>query len=247
MDLSLVSAIRKCFEGCDNNYTSLSDINTGAINPQSVYMTIPVTGDLLDIPVFAFNTFIGRVMYNRESVDAIAATLSDNGKVSSFKSMDVAIRNLLTLRLSNNNLTRLPNKKDSDPVYYCTRGTVFDSSYNPVVLMSWRLKKVVVGFRTKFAPQEAVLRVSPLVFIQRGSSVERFIINKIIPAALSISRIYPPTGVPSSVNITYNPKIKVEIAYCPFSISQTDAPSISTTNEELLNVAIDNLDELVQQ
>lgn len=246
MDLSLVSAIRKCFDGYGNNYTSLSGINVGALNPQSAYMTVPATGDLLDIPVFAIDSFMDKVLIRNEPADVLAVSLQDSKKVSTFKSMDVAVHNLLAFRLSDIGLVRLPHKNDADPVYYCTHGAILDHNYNPLLLMSWRLK-IEEELRIRYNPQEAVLRVSPLVFTDRATSVERFIINRIIPTALSISRIYPPNELLSSVNNTYNPKIKVEIAYCPFSITHTDAPSISTTNEELLSVALDNLDELVQQ
>ena len=39
---------------------------------------------------------------------------------------------------------------------------------------------------------------------------------------------------------------KVEIARCPFVLKKADTPSISTTRENLLQLAIDHIDEFIQ-
>lgn len=41
-------------------------------------------------------------------------------------------------------------------------------------------------------------------------------------------------------------KVKVLIEKIPFIIKETDVPSISTTNEELLGTALNYIDEIVE-
>jgi hypothetical protein len=40
--------------------------------------------------------------------------------------------------------------------------------------------------------------------------------------------------------------VKIEIDECPFVIRSTDVPSISVTNEDLLQLAADHIDEILQ-
>jgi hypothetical protein len=40
--------------------------------------------------------------------------------------------------------------------------------------------------------------------------------------------------------------VKIEIDECPFVIRGTDVPSISVTNEDLLQLAADHIDEIIQ-
>ena len=49
-----------------------------------------------------------------------------------------------------------------------------------------------------------------------------------------------------SDSIYTNQQVKVEIDKCPFRFMKTEVPSISTTNEELLITALDNIDEVLQ-
>ena len=85
---------------------------------------------------------------------------------------------------------------------------------------------------------------------RRVDAVERFIINQIIPTALSINYLSSPSChrsvIYESNSTNCNTKVKVLIEKIPFIIKETDVPSISTTNEELLDTALNYIDEIIE-
>ena len=118
-------------------------------------------------------------------------------------------------------------------------------------MLSWELKKIYRDdeqdpFRYKFI--SPILRVAPEVFINKSNTVERFIINQILPTALSITYLSSPIFHRSMIyeSNSGNCKVKVLIEKIPFIIKETDVPSISTTNEELLGTALNYIDEIVE-
>ena len=120
-------------------------------------------------------------------------------------------------------------------------------------MLSWELKKIYRDdeqdpFRYKFI--RPILRVAPEVFINKSNTVERFIINQIIPTALSViylsSPIFHRSMLYESNSSNCDTKVKVLIEKIPFIIKETDVPSISTTNEELLGTALNYIDEIVE-
>lgn len=120
-------------------------------------------------------------------------------------------------------------------------------------MLSWELKKIYRDdeqdpFRYKFI--RPILRVAPEVFINKSNTVERFIINQIIPTALSITYLSSPEfyncKIYDSNSYNCNTKVKVLIEKIPFIIKEADVPSISTTNEELLGTALNYIDEIIE-
>ena len=94
-----------------------------------------------------------------------------------------------------------------------------------------------------------ILRVNPYTFLYKSDSMEKFIVNKMINTCLE-DKIYLPSSYDLSekfkVKSDEKAAVKVIIDNCPFLVHQTDSPSISTTNEKLLQLVIDHLDELIQ-
>ncbi len=249
----LKTAISYCFECVAPDTYSIS--RSISFTDKSSYMLIPVTGDSIEIPtmtMYSLPTLENKIL-QKEPTDALVVNLNNNGGYSSFKSASASIRDAFTVLYKNAHLRRLVTVGDPEKTYYGTYGAIFDENFKPIVMLSWELKKIYRDdeqdpFRYKFT--RPVLRVAPEVFINKSNTVERFIINQIIPTALSINYLSSPSChrsvIYESNSTNCNKKVKVLIEKIPFIIKETDVPSISTTNEKLLDTALNYIDEIIE-
>lgn len=247
----LKTTLSYCFECVAADTYSIS--RSISFTDKSSYMLIPVTGDNIEIPtmaMFSLPTLENKIL-QKESIDALAVNLNNNGGYSTFKSVSASIRDAFTVLYKNAHLRKLVTVGDPEKTYYGTYGAIFDENFKPIVMLSWELKKIYRDdeqdpFRYKFI--SPILRVAPEVFINKSNTVERFIINQIIPTALSITYLSSPIFHRSMIyeSNSGNCKVKVLIEKIPYIIKETDVPSISTTNEELLGTALNYIDEIVE-
>ena len=247
----LKTAISYCFEYVAADTYSIS--RSISFTDKSSYMLIPVTGDSIEIPtmtMYSLPTLENKIL-QKEPIDALVVNLNNNGGYSSYKSVSTSIRDAFTVLYKNAHLRKLVTVGDPEKTYYGTYGAIFDENFKPIVMLSWELKKIYRdedqdSFRYKFI--RPILRVAPEVFINKSNSVERFIINKIIPTALSITYLSSPIFHRSMIyeSNSGNCKVKVLIEKIPFIIKETDVPSVSTTNEELLDTALNYIDKIIE-
>lgn len=219
-----------------------------------LFMIVPINEDTFEIPTFLLNKFINIVDKDYENnVDAIVVDLNYLNQKSGYKSIDSCIREVISTNFEKAHLIKIADVGDHFKSYYGTQGAIFNSDFFPLMMMSWIMKKVPKednssSFEYKF--YKPILRVSPEVFINKDDSVQRYIINKIVSEVLSIDCIACPHIYSSNRfnidSICHSFKAKVEIEHCPFVFKKTDTPSISTTDEELLNTVINNIDEVIQ-
>ena len=101
---------------------------------------------------------------------------------------------------------------------------------------------------TEYKIIKPILRIDPQVFLSRSNTLEKLIVNKMLNACLEDPVALPRYDLPARIVILRSARlpVKVEIDECPFLIHQSDTPSISTTNQQLLQVAINHIDELIQ-
>lgn len=248
----LKTAISYCFESSGpSNYS----LNRGiSFTSKSSYMLIPVTGDNIEIPTMAMYSLykVADKITNKKPIDTIVINLENTGGFTTYKSVDACFRDAFRVSYQNARLRKLITVGNPEKTYYGTYGAIFDENFKPVVMLSWELKKIYRdngqdSFKYKFI--RPILRVAPEVFINKSNTVERFIINKLIPTTLSLTRIYSPiyrSKIYETNNGDCNLKAKVLIEDCPFVIKETDVPSISTTNEELLGTALNYIDEIIE-
>lgn len=230
-----------CFQyGYRDNYASLT------CNPnveESIsYMDIPISNEDFEIPVFA----LGKL--NQVYTDSLLVVeLKYARAITTYKALDTGVRDILHKDFKNCRLIKIPTKPQ-EPIYYGTYGAIFDKDFKPVVMLMWEVNKVKdEEGETKYKFIRPILRVHPSVFIHRGNSIERYIINKLIPAALGNTYIYSPYASRAFIDTSVNRfSLHVEINDFTFNIRKPGIPTISTTNEDLLKVALDNLNELVQ-
>ena len=248
----LKNAIFYCFE--DSNQSNYS-LNRGiSFTSKSSYMLIPVTGDNIEIPTMAMYSLykVADKITNKKPIDTIVINLENTGGFTTYKSVDACFRDAFRVSYQNDRLRKLITVGNPEKTYYGTYGAIFDENFKPVVMLSWELKKIYRdngqdSFKYKFI--RPILRVAPEVFINKSNTVERFIINKLIPTTLSLTRIYSPiyrSKIYDTNNDDCNLKAKVLVEDCPFVIKETDVPSISTTNEELLDTVLNYIDEVIE-
>lgn len=234
-------------------YSSGIGYNNPDADEKSRYMVIPIDKERFEVPAFALYALDKAYPSQNTSFEEIVVKLNYVGVNSYYKTMDAAIRDALVNAYSSIRLHRLPRTGDPERTYYATQGGIFDDDFNPVMLLTWELERVpnitsLRGFDYMF--RKPILRVIPEVIINKSNALERYIVNKILPNVLNIYSISRPfMSLPfftASNNTTTDFKPKVVIEKIPFEIKNASVPSISTTDEDLMKVALDNLEELVQ-
>lgn len=211
---------------------------------KTLYMTVPLVDNHIEVPVFA-----AFALRDKPYSDAIAITLYCTDDRIEYKSLPANIRNALSKKWTACHLLRIFTDNEGNN-YYGTFGAIFNKDFIPVMMLTWEVEKNCTqnnSLLLRFT--RPVLRVAPEVF-RKSNAVEKFIINKAIPEALTLGNLCWPYNegreIYHHIHSEIVPDVKVIVEYCPFRLSNVAVPSISTTNKDLLKVALDNIDELVQ-
>lgn len=248
--MSLSEVLLKCFENWYSlrGGTSICTYNN-AIRSSLSFMTVPLKeNDAFEIPVTALKP-LSNSRNSIGTVDNIAMFLSSNDYVPFYKTLDATLKNTLHKTSEGAKLLRITHSNDEHP-YYCSFGAIYDRNYHPIMMCSWIVQLIkepeVSEAPYSFHLVRPILRVDPQVFIDRSNPIERYIVNKIIPAALTISPNHC-YHLPFSIRDSSRSfRVKVEIDNCPFRITKPVTPTIETTNEALLKVALDNIDNIIE-
>lgn len=245
IDLKIV--LRRCFE---NSYRNNYRRRDGRPNLFKSFMIIPFDSDYFEVPMFLYPAFIRNISI-KSYLQPIVVNLYKEIELS-YKTIDASLRNSFS---SNYSFIQLPTKGSEKP-YFISLGTIFDTDFNPVMMISWQMRKVYSTNKSELTTTsefdyqfvQPILRIDSNVIINKSNTVERYIVNKILPSVLSLGEIYcPAIGINDNI-IPWDSQdrkpVKVIIDKMPFEIKHPQAPSVSTTNEELLKVALDNIDNL---
>ncbi len=247
--MDLKSIITDNFEQCSRPSKHLLDDNIR--EDRNSYMEIPLDKDTIEIPVFALGDLVHyrSSFLARNDYQTMVAPLYNAGYPCSYKSLDANLRESLN---SDYNIRHLTKVVSNNQAYYVSRGLILNSSFRVLMMQSWNLKQFTPEHSTytgnHYTFTRSLLRVSPLVFTDKTNAVYKYIINKIIPIAATVNVFKPSTYAGGSIwtgSDNYLNRTKVEIDDSPFKIVDTELPSISTTNEELLKVALDHIDDIV--
>ena len=252
-------------------YEDLSGYCTYCYNPPATpmhctaerYLEIPTDGQIVEVPLFAMKSFI---IENSKSDGVsfppkpIAVCLTDLGAHSYYKALNTIFRDTITSKFDSNRLFKV-KLKEREPEYYIAQGVVFDAQFHPVFIMSWQLEKCFKDgdARCVYKCLRPIVRISPSCFINKGDTIQRFIVGKLLSTVLNTKvlkvRISFRGGLPdNSINcvmvegsddyINSCFTIKVEIDTSPFKIVEPDTPSISTDNKKLMDLVLENICEV---
>lgn len=251
---SLDSVIETIFQG-SNSHSVIdrwrSRETSAPITPK-MYIEIPIDADSFELPLLAFEAFRNTLKSPIE-YSTLVAQIYSCGKTSSYKSLDAVMRDVLSTKFSRHLCkVEIPS---STNIYYATFGAVFDSNLKPLMMLSWLMEKKQDGDgRIKYHYKRPLLRLNPYPCTSKEDALQRWLCGKMLTTSLETSintpyyyglddyleqsRAYSNRGWYS---------VKVEIDACPFTIRGCDVPSVSVTNEGLLQLAADHILEIMQQ
>ena len=242
----LESLLKRAIE-CNSYGYGYRSSTAVAISNRSTFMVMPLTEEKFELPVFALNDFTHVTHPNPRSIESLVAKLEYQGHTSTYKSLDARIRNLFLTPYRENRLCKLDAV--GDEVYYITLGAIFDRNFNPIMMFTWEIeKKYEDNGQYYLSLERPILRVDPEIYVSKRTPVERYIVNKIIPKSLGIHTIYRPYTRINTLfkgNDWTSSEVKVIIDKNPFILKHPDTPSISTTNRDLLDVALNNIEEVI--
>ena len=221
------------------------------------YMEIPIDRDQIEVPVLALAKFLKEEHGNTgEPTTSLVIDMYDNGVMPSYKSLESIFKELSVIDYSLGKLIKVQIKPE-EPVYYFSYGAIFNSSYTPIAMTSWIMKRVQENLNDgtyKYEIIRPLLRIDPVCFTEKKDSVQKFIVNRLTNASLS-ERISFPNTYRSSDNITrmllyrnnrdWYKDVKIEIDKFPFTIKEVSTPSINTNNDELIQIAKNYIDEIL--
>lgn len=247
---NLESTLSWCFQCLGADYWGPT--STLRYTDKSSYMVIPISSENIEIPIMALSmSTIESQIKAQGDIDAIVVNLNNIGGYTMYKSVSAAIRNVFSTLYRNMCLMRIMSVGDPKKTYYGTYGAIFDENFKPVVMLSWEMKRIHQDDENtpiKFKFIRPILRVAPEVLINKSNVIERFIINQIIPTSLTLNYISSPSIFRTTIyeENDRDEKVKVIIEDIPFIVKEADVPSVSTTNEELLDIASNYIDEVVE-
>lgn len=214
------------------------------------YLEIPLTGEYMEVPVFAYQSFLNV----SSDPDKIVAVLEYAGRIMDYKTLEPNMKYALFSDFEHCRLVKVNVSFHNETFpYYVTYGAVFDKDFNPVMMCSWLLHRLKENLteESSFEVVRPILRIDPQCFIENTNPIQKFIISKVTPAILTEKMYYSPlrgetrrrrrVSMPEGMT-----EVSVEVSTIPFHILSAKAPSISTTNESLIKLAEDYADELFQ-
>lgn len=216
------------------------------------YLEIPINEDYFELPVFAIEQFINLTKDNKDlSTGLITAMLYTYDRTPRYKSLDVYMRDMVMENFTLDRLVKCEVKNGNEMVpYYCTHGAVFDNLYNPIMMFTWQMRRIWLNEETRiYKFIKPILRISPDCYISQQDAMQRWIVKKAAAVGLGTDIRIPfyrdlNDSFVQEVD-TLDWKLTVEICNSPFKIKTADVPSISTTNENLLQLAIDHIEEII--
>lgn len=191
-----------------------------------------------------FNRYY-KLSNNKETIELPVILKPITDTISDIKNKDVIV-NIGTMNLAspqrsfdpvfkkwfkdNNSFNLLQIKTTKDDIYYGGKGLVLDSSYKTLLLITLIFNKETCSYTG------VNIYVSPSVFLEQKSFIEKGILNKLIPFYLSY-------GV--TIGSTFlSPKIIVEDPSALFEI-HPNTPTPSTCSDDALNeLLLENISDI---
>ena len=199
-------------------------------------MIIPLWGSIVEIPVLALDKWREKVLSGAHSVqvqqDAFVAELADGGVSPYYSTLDANFRDIMTMDYCRNKLTKIPLKGELFP-YYVTRGAVFTHELSPVMLCSWKIRMEQQGDTVLAYPEKPIYRLSPHCWMV-DNALTRMLKGKVLKEIM-----YQHVWCLPWYGEGERMAVSALIEDIPFTVQKPAIPSISTTNEELIQIAKD--------
>lgn len=243
---TLSSVINNIFEHVGNGRYVYNSSGVG--NNNIKYMEIPINEDRVEIPLFALKCFVDTFCEQEPFPSKFVASLCFHGNTSTYKSLDAIMKNVLWEDFENARLVKLDISR-LRKTYYGSYGSIFDEDFIPLMLCLWRLKKKETDTGWIWDFDKPIIRLDPSLYTETPNSLTRYLTGKLCTTYLKKAFNSPMMfrdGLKlfSSIRKHYiQPQVIID--KIPFSLKEVCTPSISTTNECLLELASNYIDEIV--
>jgi len=223
-------------------------------------MVIDVSQPVFEVPLFVMPMFCPRMQDLFDNNFTVVVPLIHSLRSPSYKSVPCAIAKEVfsCSHYDSDKLWRIklpaPNE---EVVYYGSRGVVFNESLKPMAICSWRMSKTDVAspdspVKHIVSIERPVLRISPECYLAKADPVQSFINNKMLKTLLA-----DPVRAPWSYSFHGQPscevlhcgdmfRVRVIIEDWPYPIESPSPPSVSVTQQDLVDTVLDNIDDLDQ-
>ena len=225
-------------------WRSLSDDpSVVAKMPNLKYLTIPITDNAFEIPLFALDKLVDTIRQEHIMPNTLIVPLYTVQKASRYTSLGPVMQDVLCERYKDSRLAKIA-VRNLEKNYYGCYGAIFNSDYEPLLLCTWQVgrtsdRQSSLGERLTFF--KPVIRVSPKCFTENRDLVTKFITEKFLGSALSTVVNCPGPHVLNNRFLLDPPDLQMPLRAVvddmPFPLTTVTRPSINTTNDTLLNVA----------
>ena len=184
--------------------------------------------DAVEVPTFLCNNF---GMYRGK--DIIFVTIPPKIVKMQYSTLDPKMKKALLGRVSMGDCTT--KIEVNNKTYYVLQGMVMDSDWKIIMLCSW----VMRTYRYPETGAETILKTRPLLRIDpsvfsREDAVQKYIADRIFKESLmKVPYNNRNPGGESATDVS----IKIIIDEIPLKVRYTQPPNITTTNQELLDLA----------
>ena len=239
----LSSTVYTIYTGSYSRYYNRIEINT---LPKDETFLVFTLGDTFKIPAFAVETVQTMWHENQITDDPVDLVLpiSDRVALSPYKSLDANMRHSLYAKVPG--LVKVTVKKGQENIdYYVTHGMVLDATFEPILLcMLEGVKKVPVNEeKTCLSIEKIAMYLKTDIFTGKADPMERFLANK-LPTVFLDQTIDGPRY--SGFIVNDPPQEFIVSSSFPLKHIHPKTPSQTITNEELLKVALDHIDDTLQ-
>ncbi len=218
------------------------------------YMEIPIDRDEeeFEIPCVALNQFGNLVTSNSETkYSKLVVRIYSRNYTPYYRTLNRNLQEILSTNIEGTSLIKTqlnPGVSNSDYYYGCL-GSIFDKHLNPLFLCTWKIKRIKTAIENEdnYEFIKPVIRICSDVFTDQSDALQRFLSKKFPILALSSSITPPMLNRNRFINRENPCKPMVIIDNIPFNIKEAEIPSISTENKNLIQIAIDNINEIIEQ
>lgn len=228
-----------------NNNLSLENNNVF-----SRFLVTRIDGDEVDIPVIARRHIESNIFNNiapltgEVSIQTLALPLYENTLPQEKKTFDSFIMQFFYNTNYSMRIQKIVSNKGE--VYYGGKGLIFDDKYNPLLICTLRLRKVVEDGTYTGKYFKHVIYVSPIVFMESGRLINRGIIKKLIPYCTGTEISFPSgTNTLFSTNRDREKAIIVVDDLDKFFVKPTVPKPQDCITESLNECLVNNVDDVL--
>ena len=205
---------------------------------------VDLNKDEIELPVIAIRHFeeaAGSSIIPSISVEKVILPLYDNTYEQSRRTFDTIMAQFFANTSYESRLLKITTNKGE--VYYGGKGIIFDGNYNPLLLCTLKARRVVTENEKYTAYYRPVCYVSPRVFEEPNTVVNKGIIKKLIPFYTSHNMDFPLGLFRDKAE---DRKVQVVVDNFDRFFVKPVKPSPSTCSNELLNQClVDNIEDVI--